>query len=131
MVLWGTLQGALVFHSGTEDSSHPISLGCLFLESLFLSAEKGIVFAALISVSPVSDIQQVGGTWAGQRSLHLPPVGTGVSMWPGSSPPAAQRRPPPGPRDGSLEETRHRIVSVSLGRQRVDRWPPGQKGCCD
>lgn len=76
VVLWGTLQGALAFHSRTRDSSHPISLGCLFLESLFLSAEKGIVFAPLISVSPVSDVQQVGGTWAGQRSLHLPPVGT-------------------------------------------------------
>lgn len=73
VVLRGTLQGALAFHSGTDDSSHPVSLGCLFLKSLFLSAEKGIVSALLISMSPVLDVQQVGGSWTGQRSLHLPP----------------------------------------------------------
>lgn len=76
VVLWGTLQGALAFHSGTEDSTHPVSLGCLFLKSLFLSAEKGIISAPLISMSPVLDVQQVGGAWTGQRSLHLPSGGT-------------------------------------------------------
>ena len=76
VVLRGTLQGALAFHSGTDDSSHPVSLGCLFLKSLFLSAEKGIVSAPLISMSPVLDVQQVGGSWTGRRILHLPPGGT-------------------------------------------------------